>query len=181
VYIVDHVRLLARYNQWMNEKLYVGCGGLSEESLQTDRKAFFGSIIGTLNHLLVADVLWLKRFNAHSHGYNSLRAMEAMANPVALDQIMAPSLPEWRAMRMRLDEMIVNWSEEMVEQDLDVVLEYRSMKGEACENTFGDLVLHFFNHQAHHRGQITTLLSQEGVDVGVTDLLAFMNLERLLR
>ena len=90
MYNVDHVRLLARYNQWMNEKLYVGCRGLSEESLQRNREAFFGSIGGTLNHLLVADVLWLKRFNAHSRGYNSLRAIEAMANPVALDQIMAP-------------------------------------------------------------------------------------------
>jgi uncharacterized damage-inducible protein DinB len=181
VYIVDHVRLLARYNQWMNEKLYDACGRLPEESLQRNRKAFFASISGTLNHLLVADVLWLKRFHSHSRGFKSLRAMEAMANPVALDQIMAPSLPEWRAMRMRLDEMIVNWSEEMVERDLDAMLEYRSMNGEARENRFGDLVLHLFNHQTHHRGQVTTLLSQAGVDVGATDLLALMSSERLLK
>jgi len=181
VYIIDHVRLLARYNQWMNEKVYHACAKLSEESLRRDRKAFFGSISGTLNHLLVADVLWLKRFNSHPRGYNSLQAMTAMANPVTLDQIMAPSLTEWHAMRQHLDEMMVNWSTEMVEQDLDAVLEYRSMSGEARENTFGDLVLHLFNHQTHHRGQVTTLLSQEGVDVGATDLLALMNSERFLK
>jgi uncharacterized damage-inducible protein DinB len=181
VKIIDNARILARYNQWMNEKVYHACAKLSEESLRRDRKAFFGSISGTLNHLLVADVLWLKRFNSHPRGYNSLQAMAAMANPITLDQIMAPSLPEWRAMRQRLDEMMVNWSTEMVEQDLDAVLEYRSMSGEARENTFGDLVLHLFNHQTHHRGQVTTLLSQEGVDVGATDLLALMNSERLLK
>jgi uncharacterized damage-inducible protein DinB len=181
VYIIDHVRLLARYNQWMNGKLYVACRGLSEESLQRDRKAFFASISGTLNHLLVADVLWLKRFHFHPRGFISLQAVTALANPVSLDQIMAPSLPEWQAMRERLDEMIMNWSSEMVEQDLDVVLEYRSMSGEARENTFGDLVLHLFNHQTHHRGQVTTLLSQEGVDVGSTDLLALMSSERSMK
>jgi len=181
VYFVNHVRLLARYNQWMNEKLYNVCCGLSEESLQRDRKAFFGSISGTLNHLLVTDILWLKRFNSHPRGYKSLQAVAALANPLTLDQIMAPSLPEWRATRTRLDEMIVNWSAEMVEQHLDTVLEYRTMNGETRENTFGDLVLHLFNHRTHHRGQVTTLLSQEGVDVGATDLLVLMSSERLLK
>jgi len=181
VHIVDHVKLLARYNQWMNEKLYAACARLPEESLQKNRKAFFGSISGTLNHLLVADTLWLKRFYSHPRGFKSLQALTALASPVALDQIMAPSLPEWRAMRTRLDEMIVNWSAELVEQDLDVLLEYRSVSGEERENAFGDLVLHFYNHQTHHRGQITTLLSQEGVDVGATDLLALMDSGRLMK
>jgi uncharacterized damage-inducible protein DinB len=69
----------------------------------------------------------------------------------------------------------------MVEQHLDTVLEYRTMNGETRENTFGDLVLHLFNHRTHHRGQVTTLLSQEGVDVGATDLLVLMSSERLLK
>ena len=181
MHIVDHVRLLARYNHWMNEKVYAACASLSAEPFWRDRKAFFSSISGTLNHLLVADILWLKRFNAHPRGYNSLQAMAAMANPVALDQIMAPSLPEWRAMRARVDEVIVAWSAEMREPDLDAVLEYRSLNGEACENPFGDLVLHLFNHHTHHRGQVTTLLSQEGVGVGSTDLLALMRAERLMK
>lgn len=178
--IVDHIGLLARYNHWMNEKIYAACAGLSEESFRRDRKAFFASISGTLNHLLVADTVWLKRFESHPRGFKSLRALAAMDDPVALDQIMAPSLPEWHAIRTHLDEMIVAWSAEMVEQDLDVVLEYRAMNGDARANRFGDLVLHLFNHQTHHRGQVTTLLSQEGVDAGATDLLVLVNSERLM-
>ncbi|HJV76286.1 MAG TPA: DinB family protein [Noviherbaspirillum sp.] len=71
-----------------------------------------------------------------------------------------------------MDDVIVLWSQSLTPEQLASTLTYRNMAGQASSKAFGALVLHFFNHQTHHRGQVSTLLFQAGVDVGVTDLLA---------
>ena len=53
-------------------------------------------------------------------------------------------------------------------------LSYKNMSGVDSSRNFGELILHFFNHQTHHRGQVSTLLSQHGIDIGVTDLLSLI-------
>ena len=76
--------------------------------------------------------------------------------------------------RKKLDAIIIAWAAELSPADLDHVLDYRNMKGVPQRKLYGSLVLNLFNHQTHHRGQATTLLSQAGLDVGVTDLLALI-------
>lgn len=165
-----HVRLMARYNESMNVKLYAAASGLSAEQLSADRKAFFGSILGTLNHLLVADIAWLKRFAAHPAHYGALDPIRVQPAPTRLDQPMAADLQGLRTQRVALDRMIVDWAGALAEADLDHALAYQNMAGVAARKNFFGLLMHFFNHQTHHRGQATTLLAQVGVDVGVTDL-----------
>ena len=70
-----------------------------------------------------------------------------------------------------LDAQIIRWVEAISENDLDETLEYTNMKGTATRKNFFALLMHFFNHQTHHRGQVSTLLSQNGVDFGDTDLV----------
>ena len=82
-----------------------------------------------------------------------------------------PDIRELSAHREWLDEQIVEWSGCITESDLDHILKYSSMKGVPADKNFYGLVMHFFNHQTHHRGQVTTLLSQAGVDTGDTDLV----------
>jgi uncharacterized damage-inducible protein DinB len=94
--------------------------------------------------------------------------------PDALDQILHSDLGALREERRQLDALIAAWTAELSIADLDHVLEYRNMKGEPMRKLFGSLVLNLFNHQTHHRGQATTLLSQAGIDVGVTDLVALI-------
>ena len=81
----SHFALLADYNQWMNRKLYAAAGTLDAEALARDRGAFFGSILGTLNHLVVADTIWLKRFAAHPAHARALDALAEVPSPTALD------------------------------------------------------------------------------------------------
>jgi uncharacterized damage-inducible protein DinB len=76
--------------------------------------------------------------------------------------------------RRRLDELIAQWVTEIRPEHLNAALAYSSMAGASMRKDFGPLLQHFFNHQTHHRGQVTTLLYQSGVDVGVTDLLALI-------
>ncbi|MFL1464608.1 DinB family protein [Marinobacter sp. HN1S83] len=168
----NHFELLAAYNQWMNSKVYEAAGQLSATDLAKDRGAFFGSILGTLNHILVGDILWLKRFATHPSCLHSLREVADLQNPTSLDQILFDDLGRLSDQRIWLDRQIINWIAELSEGDLDFVLSYHDIKGIPARKRYSSLVLHFFNHQTHHRGQVSTLLSQAGVDIGVTDLLA---------
>jgi uncharacterized damage-inducible protein DinB len=167
-----HVRLMADYNRWMNQRLYAAAAGLDTQVLRADRGAFFGSILGTLNHLAVTDSLWLRRFQS-AFDWDRLReADDWLPRPTTLRDTLSDTLPELQALRERLDALTVAWSEELIFNDLDRVIGYRNMGGELFQRQVGPLLSHWFNHQTHHRGQATTLLFQAGVDVGITDLIA---------
>lgn len=170
----QHIRLLADYNRWMNERLYDACSQLDAAELAMDRGAFFGSILGTLNHLLVGDIVWLQRLARHPRGFAALEGVAAMPRPASLDAVLDASFAGLRRKRLDTDRAIIDWSREIVEADLDHALPFHSMNGTARRKHYGTLVLNLFNHQTHHRGQITTLLSQRGIDIGVTDLLALI-------
>lgn len=170
--MLDNARLMARYNRWMNAKLYETAAKLPQETLEADRKAFFKSIVGTLNHIVVADILWLKRFAALPSEQTTLEAIRRMEAPTSLDQILYQDFNRLAEHRRMLDAIIIAWADGLNSDDFDRDLSYRSMKGIAANKPFSILVMHFFNHQTHHRGQASTLLSQEGLDMGPTDLLA---------
>lgn len=165
--------LMARYNHWMNTKLYDAAATLTPAQLQQPRGAFFGSIIATCNHLLVADILWLQRFAKH-YGNGKLTAIAALTTPTKLEQILYPELPALKSQRQWLDQQLCDWVTTLAPQQLDTVLVYHNSKGVPHRKPFSAVLLHFFNHQTHHRGQLTTLLFQAGIDVGVTDLLALI-------
>ncbi|MGH8082070.1 MAG: DinB family protein [Lysobacter sp.] len=167
----EHSALMASYNTWMNRRVYAAAARLPAETVSENRGAFFGSILGTLNHLLVADQVWLHRFAAHPARFAALDPIRTRQRPRDIGAIEHDTLTALQAARVELDEMIENWAAELTESDLDHVLTYASMKGIVSHRRFGLLLMHFFNHQTHHRGQTTTLLTQAGVDVGGTDLL----------
>ena len=166
--------LMAAYNRWMNERLYAAAGTLGAEALAADKGAFFGSILGTLNHIAVADTIWLHRFAQHELSFASLGALAGFPQPSSLSQPLAPDLQGLRAYRQALDALIERWVAELTPGHLAADIAYRNMAGVAASRSFAALLQHFFNHQTHHRGQVSTLLCQSGVDVGVTDLLAII-------
>ncbi|HZZ91064.1 MAG TPA: DinB family protein [Usitatibacter sp.] len=158
--LLAHAQRMARYNRWMNERLYACCANLPDAQRKEDAGAFFKSIHGTLNHLLLADRVWMGRFTGVPF------AVQSLAQQLYAD------FEELRAERVRTDADIMAWTEALREEDLDGVLGYTSIVNPAQRTVAMDLaVMHFFNHQTHHRGQLTTLLSQRGIDPGVTDLM----------
>ena len=170
--LAGHFRLLAEYNRWMNGNLYRVAAELPVDALQENRGAYFGSIIGTLNHILVGDTIWLRRFSGHPMPLEALSVIRSMPTVTSLDQVLYHDLPSLRSVREQVDQIVEAFVAEANEAHYQSALAYCNMKGVPCERQFGLLVQHFFNHQTHHRGQVTTLLSQFGLDVGVTDLLA---------
>ena len=162
---------MAKYNKWINNKLYDIAATLSDEEVAADKGAFFGSILGTLNHIMVGDIIWLQRFAGHPSKFKSLDFVRSLPTPVGLGVMLYSNLTELRQARTDLDDAIVRFSIELSEDDADSELEYSNTKGNSFQNKLGALILHFFNHQTHHRGQITTLLNQANIDIGMTDLL----------
>lgn len=175
---VAQYRALARYNRWMNDRLYTVCATLPDEDRKRDRGAFFHSIHGTLNHLLLTDRAWLGRLTGDPHQAVSL---DADGRPIAfsgrLDQELYADFAALRRERVRTDAAIEAWVAGLDAGRLAAPIRYRTTAGVACEHPLWWAVSHFFNHQTHHRGQVTTLLSQLGHDPGVTDLIALLRAE----
>ena len=171
--IRDDIVLLASYNADMNGRLYAAAAALPKDVLNADRGAFFGSIMGTLNHIVAGDTIWLRRFMGHPSDFASLKAMADIPAPTGLTHRYSDDLDALLEHRVRLDAIITALVAEVSDSDLAQPLSYRNARGDNRKH-FGSLLLHFFNHQTHHRGQASTLLSQSGVDIGVTDLLEWI-------
>ena len=172
---IDHYWTMARYNRLMNERLYAVASELSDEKRKRELGAFFRSVHGTLNHLLLADRVWLGRF---MHDRAAFESLDAEGRPIpftgALDQELYADFTTLCRERAQTDVVIENFVEGLTPERLAAPLTYRTRTGERWEHPLWWAVSHFFNHQTHHRGQVTTLLFQLGHDPGVTDLIAFL-------
>lgn len=166
--------LLARYNLSMNGRVYMAVEKLSEASMLADKGAFFGSVLGTLNHIMVGDIVWLKRFAASLPDVKALDYVRPLPVPKSLSEMLYNDLQELTKARARLDEVIVTFVSELGAEVWASSIAYLNMKGDSFRKPFSALLLHLFNHQTHHRGQVTTLLNQEGIDIGMTDLLEYI-------
>ena len=167
----QNFELMADYNQWMNKNLYEAASQLSASELAENRGAFFGSVLGTLNHILVGDTVWLKRFSKHTSLLKSLDYIRSLESPQALNSILYTEFEKLLSARIKMDSTILAFTQELTVEVLSSSLVYRNTKGVSFTRNMGALIQHFFNHQTHHRGQVTVLLNQAGIDVGVTDLL----------
>jgi uncharacterized damage-inducible protein DinB len=154
-----YCQLLARYNRWMNERLYALVAAMDPAERTRERGAFFGSIQRTLSHLVWADRVWLARFTGASYtqpGYGA---------------DLYPDFSTLARERDATDTDILNWAGQVEEEWLRGPLTYtRKADGKTVSLAAWIAVVHYFNHSTHHRGQVTTLLKQAGVDPGVTDM-----------
>jgi uncharacterized damage-inducible protein DinB len=170
----DHYRAMARYNTWMNRRLYEVAATLSDEERKRDLRAFFRSLHGTLNHLLLTDRAWLGRFTRDPGVAQSL---DAAGQPLAIRSLAQELYADFEALRReraKTDADVERWVATLDPAQLAGSFAYRTSAGVPCEHPLWWAVSHFFNHQTHHRGQVTTLLAQLGRDPGVTDLVALL-------
>jgi uncharacterized damage-inducible protein DinB len=164
---MPHLPAMARYNRWMNERLYAACEKLPDAERKKDRGAFFRSIHGTLNHILLGDRLWLSRFLSRAFQFGTLA-----------DELYA-DFAELSRERAKTDAEILDWVATLDERRLAAPCAFRSVVKQRDQRfPMWFLAQNFFNHQTHHRGQVTTLLMQAGVDPGVTDLLWLPGMEQ---
>jgi uncharacterized damage-inducible protein DinB len=160
----------AAYNRWMNQRLYAAARQLCDEQRRADHGAYFKSIHGTLNHLVLSDRLWLTHWAAQGH-VAALPAELQLPDVDDLGQELYPDFDSMHAAREALDACLVtacaSWTAESLERESVEAWP----DGVVIRRPLWQDVQHVFNHQAHHRGQLTTLLMQSGIDPGVTDIV----------
>lgn len=151
--------IMAEYNQWMNHKLYSLCASIPDAERKQDNKAFFKSIHSTLNHIMYGDLAFMSRLTGHPKQVPEL------------GEDIHTNFDDLREARSDLDVRILNWAATVSEDWLGENLTYES-KVDGKHRTLPKwvIVTHMFNHETHHRGQITTLLSQMELDIGSTDI-----------
>ena len=158
-----YVQLMARYNRWQNESLYAVADALPNDERRKPRGAFFGSVHATLNHILWADRIWMSRFAG------TPKPDGGIPQSISLHET-------WDCLkrdRADFDATIVDWADRLdaawTEGDLTW---YSGLAKRDVSKPKATLLLHFFNHQTHHRGQVHCLLTQAGLAGHVTDLVA---------
>ena len=151
--------LMARYNQWMNDKLYAVCAEIPDADRKNDMGAFFKSIHSTLNHIMFADKAWLARFTGKS------------IDGLKMGVDIYSDFEELRKEREKMDREIIEWTETLEPDWLNSELTFTSkVDGKTHKLPNWAAVTQLFNHQTHHRGQLTTLLKQLGHEPGITDI-----------
>jgi len=157
-----HFETMAAYNVWANKRLYNAVAELSEEQINKDLGSFFGSIMGTLNHILVGDLVWMGRID------NGDR------KPESLDAILHTDFASLREDRQETDGRIAKIISELADQDIAAPLAYQNMAGLKVADLMSEVLTHVFNHQTHHRGQCHTMLSQLGKEAPPLDLIYYI-------
>jgi uncharacterized damage-inducible protein DinB len=140
---------LATYNRWANQRIYDDSASLTDDTRKHPAALFFGSVHGTLNHLLVADYIWMRRFTG------------AGPQPERLNQILYEDFAELRTAREQEDERILKFVTSL--NAYDSVIEYQNSTGKTFQQALGPALTHFFNHQTHHRGQVHAGLTIAGI------------------
>jgi uncharacterized damage-inducible protein DinB len=155
----EYCQTMAAYNGWMNRKVYEAAAPLSDQVRKADRGAFFRSIHSTLNHILWGDRVWLARFNHKTYPVGGMG--------VDLHEEFGALLEARRAM----DEELMAWAAQLDDAQLAGTLTWFSgVAQRELSRPRWLCVTQMFNHQTHHRGQVSTLIKQAGIDIGVTDL-----------
>jgi uncharacterized damage-inducible protein DinB len=163
---------LARYNRGVNRSIIELIEPLSEEKIMTKTKAFFPSIFETLLHLFFSDLFWLKRFREVFVESNALSVSKLVTlDGKNLRKKFEGDYTKLFQRRKQADEVIIQFIEEIDERSLKSVITYKNFKGDEMEEALWKILLHWFNHQTHHRGQISVLLDMIGVNNDYSSIL----------
>jgi uncharacterized damage-inducible protein DinB len=146
-----HFVMMANYNEWANARLFRAAGTLNEALYRKDVGAYFRSLHGTLNHLLVADRIWMRRLTGTGE------------HPERLKAILFEDLPSLRAARVEEDSRIIAFVKSLDEPAFEEVWDYRTLSGAPQRQRRREILAHLFNHETHHRGQAHAILTVLGV------------------
>ncbi len=146
--MIDHFRMFAAYNAWANRRLYDAAAALDDAEYRAERGAFFGSLHGTLNHILVGDRIWMRRFTGEGPTYTDL------------DHRPCADLPTLRREREAEDKRITAYIDGLDDARLSGTIAYRTVvRPVDITQKLMPALAHFFNHQTHHRGQAHGLVT----------------------
>ncbi len=162
--------MMSLYNKRINKQLMDCCLALPQRVLKQESRSFFSNIISYWNHILFGDLILLRRLAANEVGQLNSADFEQFPSPKSPQDIYHHDLAELVSLRLQVDELIERYCANLTEDDCEKFITYKTTEGDSITKAVADITQHLFNHQTHHRGQLTCLLSQFGVDYGCMDL-----------
>jgi uncharacterized damage-inducible protein DinB len=163
--------LLAEYNAVTNREVLEVLRGVPKEDLSRNLGSYFASILGIMNHILVSDVAWLRRFSKALPELSALGKDLPTFELKTLTDVIWPELDSLSPVRERVDGVIVQAFQALPEERFTEVLRYQNWRGQEQEKIAWRAFLHFFNHQTHHRGQVSALLDRLSVKNDYSNLI----------
>jgi uncharacterized damage-inducible protein DinB len=153
---------LARYRKWADQRTFDAVAALPAGEAAKERPTHFKSMIGTLNHTYLVDLIWQAHLEGRDHGFP------------ALNLVLHEGLPElWRA-QQTTNKWYIDWSDRQSAQSLDETVRFRFISGERGAMTRGDILLHVINHATYHRGWVAQMFFQVPGRNPTTDLPVYL-------
>ena len=162
--LLQSLRHRARYNKRVNEEISHLLYMLPEESLSVQRGAYYQSILGILNHLLQSDINLLRRFRVFDNSSEYLRHPHLLPEGSCWHSYLMETWTTWKQKRLELDLLIIRWIDQLDDGVLAIVRDYHDSKNRLRKEPLWMLIDHMFNHQTHHRGQLSQILDESGVE-----------------
>ncbi len=158
--MIEEIRELYAYTTWANDRVLDAVAELDAAAFTKDLGSSFPSVRETLVHLLAVDWVWLARWQGES--------------PTGMpDSWDLSSFAAIRAKWTEVQRARTAFVAALSDADLERPVAYRTRKGEAHVNPYGEMLRHVVNHTTHHRGQLVTMLRQLGRSAPDTDLIVF--------
>ena len=163
---VTNLQLFSNFNKWTNDKIITFCKKLTENEYKKERKAFFSSIHGTLNHLLVVDRAFTSRIEGRKHDLKNL------------NQILYENLFQLEGARIKEDNNLIDLVNNLSEESINKEITYQNFDEKKTTCTINMMLITMFNHQTHHRGQVHNMLSQAGMkppQIDIPDFITYLS------
>ncbi|MDC5852912.1 DinB family protein [Vibrio europaeus] len=166
----SNFRMLALYNQRMNQQLLSVCEQLSPQRLNQETHSFFPSVMAHWNHILFSDLIMLQRLVTNQIHVLEPQQVETLPTAKAINDTFVTNLEELKRLRSLVDQIYIDMTKNFTADTCKEIVVYTTTEGGEMRRNVGEFCQHIFNHQTHHRGQLTAILAQLGCDFGCTDL-----------
>jgi uncharacterized damage-inducible protein DinB len=159
----DTALMLANYSKWADQVLFKAMEELPEGAVYQTRQTLFGSMIGTLNHNYQVDLIWQAHLLGEKHGFSSRR------------DLLHPDLDALVKEQLKINQWYIDWARSQNVESLSERLKFNFVSGQAAEMTRGGMFLHIVNHKTYHRGWVSEMFFDSGINPPETDLCVFLS------
>jgi len=160
---VHHARTLARYRLWADRLTFDAVAALPPGEATKQRPTLFKTMVGTLNHNYLIDLIWQAHLEGRDHGF------------AARNLVLHPELSDLRQAQQAVNQWYIDWSERQSQASLDEVVAFTFIGGEKGSMSRGDILLHVVNHATYHRGWVAEMFFQVPARNPTTDLPVYLS------
>jgi uncharacterized damage-inducible protein DinB len=155
-------RMLAHYKAWADKVMFDGIASLPPGEAAKERKTLFKTMIGTLNHIYVVDLIWQAHLEHREHGFK------------ARNVLVHPELPALWAAQQKVNDWIIDWAKAQSDAALDEDVPFTFVNGNKAAMKRGEMFLHLVTHGSYHRGWVAEMFFEAGARPPQPDLSVFL-------